>query len=58
MTKGDSIFIRSTEYVVLAVKPFPNAKSPRCSNVLIARTDGKCKTWIADYALLSLAGPL
>lgn len=58
MTKGDTVQIRATNYVVMAVKPYPNAKTPVCQNVLIAKPDGSCKAWVADFALRDLAGPL
>lgn len=52
--KGDRFRIMqaaATDYVVVAVKPFPNAKKPICNNVLLQAADGSGKHWIADFAL-------
>ncbi len=54
MSKGDTVTISKTQYQVIAVKPYPNAKSSVCDNILIAKADGTGKTWIADYALKGL----
>ena len=48
--KGDVLKIGQTEYVVLAVKPYPNAKKRICDNILLETPDGKGKHWLADFA--------
>ncbi len=51
------IRIGETDYLVLTVKPYPNAKNVICNNVLLAYKDGNGKHWIADYVLAGPAEP-
>ncbi len=59
---GDVIAIRGTEYIVRAVKPYPNARKPIAWNLGISRNPLTAAdvlafrrrprlTWIADYAI-------